>query len=488
MRDLRVARVFMIFMLSSLAAAPARASGMPRIADVTEITIHTSVGTWASSASYDVTIRHGDGSFVRSDAAVLRNEDVQRLLDALAWPNASTVSPERTGFDRAYLLARLDSAEKFLGAAVSLPAARALFDSSFLDSAAMQRWFVRTSYPERVWADKPAVQDPKRLIVIGHTTSPRFDYLAKVDVVGPHHHVVITGRSDRPFMLPLTIADGGTERQSWDPAISRAIVALMPDGAMLSEHLSASNAYVRWASAVANRESVSRAIERDGVDATTAARIAKAAGLTIDYKVGTDPPQWPPLDAFTYSPMVMPFGDIRSAAAWTGSAGDPALPAVRYAMGGIRSSPLELEMLLRQAGDAFHAVHEAKWLAAALVKEPHARAELEAIDQAALDRDIAALKTLDKARAAQVLEENSSSAVSLTIDAGASGSTDWLLLGNGAMILMDFGTDASFGFGEKWYRALPPRPKNRDAGPAGVLLTPDGTIDPSAYRPPVPIM
>ena len=488
MSRFHIVRFLGLVALLCLTAVPARADGIPRISEITEITIHLSAGNWAFSDSSDETIRRGGGAFVRSDAVVLRDADVQKLLDALAAPAASTVSPARTGFDRAYLQAHLDDAEGFLGAAVSIPAARAKFDSLFLDSAAMQQWFVQASYPTAVLPKKPVAGGPQNLRVIGRTTSPRIDYKAEVTIVAPRERITVTTSSPNAFMLPFTIGDGRTERRSWDPAISRAIVSLLPDGAILSRHLTASNAYIEWARAVANTQSVSTAIERDAVDAQGAARIAKAAGLSIEYDVGKDPARWRTPDDYTYDPRVTPFAGIDSAASWTGWAGDPGLPAVKFTMGGIRSSALELEMLLKPVSAAFRAIRLAKWIPAALAANPGATAEMRTIDRTTLNNYVWALQILDKPRAAQVLEQNLASAVSVEFNRGSPGSSTWLLLQNGETILLDFDDGATFAFGAKWYRALPRRTTKSDYGVAGVLVDPDGKLDLSPYKAPVPIM
>ncbi len=488
MRRFHVVGAVTVLALACPTAAPVLAAGVPVISEISEITIHTTSGTWAFTNASDETIRHLDGAFVRSDAAVLRDADVQRLLDALARPNASTVSPARTGFDRAYLLTNLDDAEAFLREAVSLPAARATFDAMFLDSAAMQQWFVRNSYPERVWEKRPP-RDAKQSVFTAYSTAPMFNRHLEVEIAAARR-ITITTNSDLPFMLPLTINDGGKERESWDPAISRALASLMSDSAMLGGRLSSANAYWEWSSAVANTKAVSTAIERDAVDADGAARIAKAAGLSIEYDVGKDPQKWPDLDASRYDSNILPFaGSVNSAAAWTGWVADPALPQLKYTMGGIRSSPAYLEVLLRPVGEAFHAVRLATWLTRALAANPNASAELRSIDRQTLNGYVSALYTLGKDRVAQVLQQNGRSAVRLTVDDGtSSGSTKWLLLGNGDTILLDFDDGAKFAFGKRWYRSFPRAATNAQFAAAGVLIDPNGSIDHSPYVKPIVVL
>jgi hypothetical protein len=489
MSPFRVAGALTVLALAFLAAAPVLAAGVPEISEISEITIHTTFGTWVSKNDHDETIRHIDGAFVRSDAAVLRDADVQRVLDALARPNASTVLPGRMGFDRAYLLANLDEAEAFLGDALSLPAARATFDARFLDSAAMQQWFVQSSFPVWAWETKPPPDDKKpRMVFV--TSSPRFDRHVEVKIAAARRSITVTTTSNLPFMLPLTINDGGKERESLDPAISRALASLMSDSAMFGERLSSANAYWQWASAVASTQAVSMAIQRDAVNAADAARIAKAAGLSMEYDILKDPQKWPDLDASPYDSMVMPYaGSMNSAAAWAGWAADPALPKLKYTMGGIRSSPAYFEMLLRPVGEAFHAVRLATWLTTALAANPHASAELRSIDRRTLDGYVSALYTLGKDRVAQMLQQNERSAARLTVDDGTpSGSTTWLLLGNGDTILLGFDDGAKFAFGTKWYRSFPRAAKNARFAAVGVLIDPHGNVDRSPYEQPITIL
>jgi hypothetical protein len=461
-----------------LGAAPVRAAGVPALSEISEIAIHTSSGTWAFTNTHDETIRHLGGAFVRSDAAVLRDANVQRLLDALARPDTSTIPAARMGFDRAYLLANLDEAEAYLGDAISIPGARATFDAMFLDAAAMQQWFVQSSFPVWAWEKKPPPDDKKPRWIF-RTSSPRFDRRVEVKVTAARGSVTITASSNLPFMLPVTIDDGGKERKSMDPAIPRALAALMSDSAMLGGRLSSANAYIQWADVVANSKAVSTAIQRDAVDADGAARIAKAAGLSIEYIVLKDPQKWPDIEDSLYDPNVVPFaGSVNSAAGWSGWAGDPALPTVKYTMGGVRSSPAYLEVLLRPVAEAFHAARLATWLTTALAATPRASADLQSADRQTIDGYVSALRTLGKTRAAQLLERNERHATLLTVrDGAATGVTKWLLLANGETILLDFDEGARFAFGTKWYRSLPRAAKNAQFAAVGVLVAPDGKVD-----------
>lgn len=437
------------------------------LADVASIKIDTSVVGDLGVSTYSETIGHAEGAFVRTDASLVRNDAVAQLVNALNRPPSAAIPFERMGFTRASLRERLDDADAYIGAAVSIPSARTAFESLFLDNVAMENWLVRSERHCTRFKENPAA-----CFRIGAG-----DFAPSLNATIALRHgktIKIASASQDPFMLPFSITDASGTHVSSDPGLARAIAGLMPKDALLSGQLAATGVPLEWAYALSQTKAVALAIEREAISPATARDIADRRGLLLTYTVTPNPKQWPAADDdHIVGNMANGPAALQSAAAWSGFATQKNQPRARFMMGGVRSSATAFETLLLPAHDAFAALHAATWLSRGLTANPSLTVELSP-DTPETASYVTTLREHGRSTIAQILAASRHSALLLTLADGAGHSSRWFLLPDGSTILLDFQDGISFPNGVEWYRSLPKLRPDGYSGNVGIMLNPDG--------------
>lgn len=422
------------FSLLLLSAAPSVALSP---SDVTSITIDEYVigNTAGEPGETKVTITSRSGAFVRDDGTVVPAAQVQALLDALALPPITSFEFSRTGIDRAWLQSRLAAAQAALGPAISLPAARSAFDAMYLNPAAMQQWMDSAAYKKanELTLGTPTMRNSRVTVVAGTRTIE----LAESGEIGP-------------YLVPFEIAEGADKSFTYDPAISRALAALLPQGATNRTLLLADALPSRWAEQVAGSASVSAAIAREAVSQPEMQSIAASLGLTL---------------------YAMILGDQSS---WQGFAARTSLPRMHYRFNEKRASAAAFRQELLEARATIDRVARVPWLETGLKRDPQ---DVRIGRDSKLNEGaVAAFRFMGRTQAADALARSGPDTPFVTIHPGGDYSR-WLLLSNGDMVLLDFSGHAAFPFGRQWYLNQPqvvgPNP---DEYLSGVIVHPNAAV------------
>ena len=428
----KIVPLLLLFMLLGAASSVKLAPG-----DVTSITIDEYIiGNVAGEpGETKVTVTSRNGAFVRDDGTVVPVEQVEALLDALALPPITSFAFSRTGIDRAWLQSRLASAEGALGPAISLPAARSAFDAMYLNPSAMQQWMDSPAYKKanELTLGTPTMRNSRITVVAGARTIE----VAESGEIGP-------------YLVPFTITEGANNTYTYDPAISRAVAALLPQGATNRAMLLADALPSRWAEQVAESAGVSAAIARTAVSQPEMQSIAASLGLTL---------------------YAMILGDQSS---WQGLVARTSLPRLHYAFKEKRTSTLAFRTELLEARATIDRVARVPWLEAGFKREP--QDVRIGRDRKLNEGAIAAFRYMGRTQAADALARSGPDTPFVTIHPGGDYSR-WLLLSNGDMVLLDFSGHAAFPFGRQWYINQPqvvgPNP---DEYLAGVIVHPSATV------------